>query len=68
VGAALALMAGWPQTSRLSLLLAPDTQRSSHPSANLEPEQRPLAELKARQAAGLTSLLTVQPGAFLVWR
>jgi len=68
VGAALALMASWPQTSRLSLLLAPDTQRSSHPSANLEPEQRPLAELKARQAAGLSSLLTVQPGAFLVWR
>jgi len=48
--------------------LAPDTQRSSHPSANLEPEQRPLAELGAVQEAGLTSLLTLQPGAFLVWR
>jgi 3,4-dihydroxy 2-butanone 4-phosphate synthase/GTP cyclohydrolase II len=68
LGAALALMAGWPQTSRLSLLLAPDTQRSSHPSANLEPDQRPLAELGAVQEAGLTSLLTLQPGAFLVWR
>ena len=68
VGAALALMATWPQTSRLSLLLAPDTQRSSHPSANLEPEQRPLAELMARNQAGLNSLLSIQPGAFLVWR
>ena len=68
LGAALALMAGWPQTSRLSLLLAPDTQRSSHPSANLEPDQRPLTELGAVQEAGLTSLLTLQPGAFLVWR
>jgi 3,4-dihydroxy 2-butanone 4-phosphate synthase/GTP cyclohydrolase II len=59
VAAALQLMGGWPMTRQLSLLLAPDSQRSSHPSADLEPERRPLAELG--------SGLRVQPGAFLVW-
>ena len=52
-------MGGWPLTRQLSLLLAPDSQRSNHPSADLEPERRPLAELG--------SGLRVQPGAFLVW-
>ena len=60
VAAALVLMGDWPQTERLSLLLAPDGQRSSHPSADLESEQRPLADLGTD--------LIVQPGAFLVWR
>ena len=60
VAAALVLMGDWPQTERLSLLLAPDGQRSSHPSADLESEQRPLADLGTD--------LMVQPGAFLVWR
>jgi len=60
VGAALSQMARWNQTSTVSLLLAPDAQRSSHPSADLEPEQRSLSELDAE--------LKVQPGAFLVWR
>lgn len=60
VAAALILMGGWPQTKRLSLLLAPDGQRSSHPSADLESEQRPLADLGTD--------LVVQPGAFLIWR
>ena len=60
VAAALVLMGGWPKTERLSLLLAPDGQRSSHPSADLESEQRPLADLGTD--------LMVQPGAFLVWR
>jgi 3,4-dihydroxy 2-butanone 4-phosphate synthase/GTP cyclohydrolase II len=60
VAAALVLMGGWPQTERLSLLLAPDGQRSSHPSADLESEQRLLADLGTD--------LIVQPGAFLVWR
>ena len=59
VAAALQLMGGWPLTRQLSLLLAPDSQRSNHPSADLEPERRPLAELG--------SGLRVQPGAFLVW-
>lgn len=60
VAAALVLMGGWPKTERLSLLLAPDGQRSSHPSADLESEQRPLADLGTD--------LIVQPGAFLIWR
>ena len=60
VAAALVLMGDWPKTERLSLLLAPDGQRSSHPSADLESEQRPLADLGTD--------LIVQPGAFLVWR
>jgi 3,4-dihydroxy 2-butanone 4-phosphate synthase/GTP cyclohydrolase II len=60
VAAALVLMGDWPQTERLSLLLAPDGQRRSHPSADLESEQRPLADLGTD--------LIVQPGAFLVWR
>ena len=60
VAAALVLMGGWPKTERLSLLLAPDGQRSSHPSAYLESEQRPLADLGTD--------LIVQPGAFLIWR
>ena len=60
VAAALVLMGGWPKTERLSLLLAPDGQRSSHPSADLESEQRPLADLGTD--------LMVQPGAFLIWR
>ncbi|MDA0717348.1 MAG: bifunctional 3,4-dihydroxy-2-butanone-4-phosphate synthase/GTP cyclohydrolase II [Cyanobacteria bacterium] len=60
VAEALVLMGGWPQTERLSLLLAPDGQRSSHPSADLESEQRSLADLSTD--------LMVQPGAFLVWR
>ena len=59
VAAALVLMGDWPQTERLSLLLAPDGQRSSHPSADLESEQRPLADLGTD--------LILQPGAFLVW-
>ena len=60
VAAALVLMGGWHKTERLSLLLAPDGQRSSHPSADLESEQRPLADLGTD--------LIVQPGAFLIWR
>lgn len=60
VAAALVLMGGWPKSERLSLLLAPDGQRSSHPSADLESEQRPLKDLGTD--------LIVQPGAFLVWR
>jgi len=59
VAAALTLMGNWPQTRQLSLLLAPDGQRSNHPSADLEPERRPLNELRAG--------LRVHPGAFLVW-
>jgi 3,4-dihydroxy 2-butanone 4-phosphate synthase/GTP cyclohydrolase II len=56
-------MAGWEGTRRLGLLLAPDAQRSSHPSATLEPEHRGLRELTGRGSIGLR----LQPGAFLDW-
>ena len=45
----LQTMAGWEGTSSISLLLAPDTQRSAHPSNTLEAQRRPLVELKATE-------------------
>ena len=64
---ALTLLAGWPQTTAVSLLLAPDGPRSSHPSALLEPERRPLSEL--HQAATLACpWLSLRPGAFIRWQ
>jgi 3,4-dihydroxy 2-butanone 4-phosphate synthase/GTP cyclohydrolase II len=50
----------------VSLLLAPDMQRSSHPSVDLEPERRPLAELAASGTMDLAQL-QLRPGSFLVW-
>jgi 3,4-dihydroxy 2-butanone 4-phosphate synthase/GTP cyclohydrolase II len=44
---ALHTMAAWPQTGSVSLLLAPDSQRTVHPSNTLEAQRRPLVELKA---------------------
>jgi len=65
----LATMAGWAETQAVSLLLAPDGQRSSHPSVELEPSQRPLAELGSHAKCGPSSQgLRMEPGAFLVWR
>jgi 3,4-dihydroxy 2-butanone 4-phosphate synthase/GTP cyclohydrolase II len=56
-----------PGTSRLSLLLAPDAQRVSHPSVTLEPDLRSLVDLDTN-ASGSCPRLTLQPGAFTVWR
>jgi 3,4-dihydroxy 2-butanone 4-phosphate synthase/GTP cyclohydrolase II len=65
----LATIAGWQETQAVSLLLAPDGQRSSHPSVALEPSSRPLAELDACLSDGPTPQgLRLDPGAFLVWR
>ena len=65
----LATMAGWEGTQAVSLLLAPDGQRSSHPSVELEPSPRALAELGSPSSGGPTSQgLPLEPGAFLVWR
>ena len=65
----LATMAGWPATQAVSLLMAPDGQRSSHPSVELEPSRRPLAELGSPANDRTTSQgLRLEPGAFLVWR
>jgi 3,4-dihydroxy 2-butanone 4-phosphate synthase/GTP cyclohydrolase II len=67
LAALLTLLGGWPHTQAVALLLAPDGPRSSHPSALLEPERRPLAEL--HQAATLACpWLSLEPGAFLRWQ
>jgi len=67
LAALLTLLGGWPHTRAVALLLAPDGPRSSHPSALLEPERRPLGEL--HQAATLACpWLNLEPGAFLRWQ
>ena len=69
IGELLATMAGWEGTQAVSLLLAPDGQRSSHPSVELEPSPRALTELGSPSSGGPTSQgLPLEPGAFLVWR
>ncbi len=76
-------MARWQGTSGVKLLLAPDARRKGHPSIDLEPERRQLADLvppSATVASGegdagdgepartLTCpLLNLTPGAFIVW-
>ena len=63
----LTLLGSWPQTKAVALLLAPDGPRSSHPSAQMEPERRPLSDL--HQAATLACpWLSLEPGAFLRWQ
>ena len=54
-------------SQRLSLLLAPDAQRLTHPSATLEPEFRDLKDLRPGENESCP-LLSLQPGAFVVWR
>jgi 3,4-dihydroxy 2-butanone 4-phosphate synthase / GTP cyclohydrolase II len=54
-------------TQRLSLLLAPDAQRLTHPSATLEPEFRDLKDLSPGENESCPRL-SLQPGAFVVWR
>jgi 3,4-dihydroxy 2-butanone 4-phosphate synthase/GTP cyclohydrolase II len=55
-------MAGWPQTGSVSLLLAPDSQRTTHPSNTLEAERRPLVELQANRPQ-----LRVDAGTLMRW-
>jgi len=58
--AGLTRMAQWPGTQSVCLLLAPDAQRSTHPSVSIEAEHRPLQELGSalellpQQQSGLT--------------
>jgi 3,4-dihydroxy 2-butanone 4-phosphate synthase/GTP cyclohydrolase II len=67
LAAVLTLLGSWPRTRAVSLLLAPDGPRSSHPSAQLEPERRALSEL--HQAATLACpRLVMEPGAFIRWQ
>jgi 3,4-dihydroxy 2-butanone 4-phosphate synthase/GTP cyclohydrolase II len=68
----LQAMAGWRGTAAVSLLLAPDAQRTGHPSVNLEPERRPIRELN--DGVGLPAALRgarageLRAGAFVVWQ
>ena len=66
IGQLLAAMAGWQGTGQVSLLMAPDGQRSSHPSVALEAERRPLSDLQPQSPHG-TGLQLLEPDAFLVW-
>ena len=63
----LLAMAQWSNTSSLGLLLAPDAQRRGHPSMDLEPEQRALADLAPPSASRGCPLLNLTPGAFIHW-
>jgi 3,4-dihydroxy 2-butanone 4-phosphate synthase/GTP cyclohydrolase II len=61
-------LAQWPGSERVSLLLAPDAQRSSHPSAQLEPQRRPMVELQGGLADGLPGAGSSNgSGSFLIW-
>jgi 3,4-dihydroxy 2-butanone 4-phosphate synthase/GTP cyclohydrolase II len=73
---ALMAMARWEHTRAVSLLLAPDAQRRSHPSGDLEAELRPFSDLDATPALGgpanggqspACPLLQLAPGAFIIW-
>ena len=55
-------MAAWSDTGSVSLLLAPDSQRSVHPSNTLEAERRPLQELQA-----VRPQLRVDAGTLMRW-
>ncbi|WP_414027497.1 GTP cyclohydrolase II [Cyanobium sp. ATX-6F1] len=62
LGEGLQTLARWPGTQAVSLLLAPDAQRSAHPSVTLEAELRPLVELRQDHPR-----LRLQPGSLLRW-
>jgi 3,4-dihydroxy 2-butanone 4-phosphate synthase/GTP cyclohydrolase II len=68
----LQAMAAWSDTAAVSLLLAPDAQRTGHPSVDLEPERRPIHELSGGVAtAGSLSGARageLRAGAFIVWQ
>jgi 3,4-dihydroxy 2-butanone 4-phosphate synthase/GTP cyclohydrolase II len=58
----LQAMAAWPETQSVSLLLAPDSQRSAHPSNTLEAQRRPLQELQTAKP-----LLRLDAGTLMRW-
>ena len=57
----------WSATSSVALLLAPDAQRRGHPSADLEPQQRNLTDLRQSDGSAACPLLNLTPGAFIRW-
>ena len=62
----LMVMARWPGTGAIGLLLTPD-ERRSHPSIDLEPELRPLGDLQEGSDPARCPLLDLRPGAFIRW-
>jgi len=64
----LMVMARWERTEAVGLLLTPDVRRRSHPSADLEPEARALADLEESRDSARCPLLKLTPGAFIRWR
>jgi 3,4-dihydroxy 2-butanone 4-phosphate synthase/GTP cyclohydrolase II len=67
LAAGVQLLANQPYTEVVALLLAPDRRRVAHPSASLEPETRPLADLQLAPDRSCPRL-AAQSGAFIVWR
>ena len=65
----LSALAAWPLTGRVSLLLAPDAQRSNHPRVDLEPERRSLVELEPGPSEEVAScpLVALKTDAYIVW-
>ncbi len=57
----------WSATSSVALLLAPDAQRRGHPSADVEPQQRNLTDLRQSDGSVACPLLDLTPGAFIRW-
>jgi 3,4-dihydroxy 2-butanone 4-phosphate synthase/GTP cyclohydrolase II len=64
----LMVMARWERTQAVGLLLTPDVRRRSHPSADLEPEARPLGDLQESRDSARCPLLKLTPGAYIRWR
>jgi 3,4-dihydroxy 2-butanone 4-phosphate synthase/GTP cyclohydrolase II len=69
---ALSLLAGEAGTRGVGLILSPDPRGVNHPSVSLEPEQRPLVELRKEHLAQGSGFELVEPrletGAFLIWQ
>ena len=63
----LGAMAQWSDTTSVALLLAPDAQRRGHPSGDLEPERRGLADLAPPPGAEVCPLLNLDPGSYIRW-
>ncbi len=61
---ALELLASAPGCSRVGLLLSPEPQRINHPTASLEAQQRPLAELLEPRGQGPR----LDAGVLVIWR
>jgi len=55
-------MATWPGTGSVSLVLAPGSQRTVHPSNTLEAERRPLQELQGQKPQ-----LRIDAGTLMRW-